>query len=300
MNLRRLECFIAVADTGSVRAAARRLHVTPPSLSQQLKVLEGEIGGELLERLPRGTRLTPAGRAFLPEARAAVLAAQSSARSARAALDLETAQLEIATVFSLAVGLLPQAIQRLRRQHAGISIRLYEYRHRDALMEAVISGVADVGVGPLPADERVSPVLLGHESFVAIVGPHHPAYRSTTGIAVETLAEDEWVMFPEGHGLGDLGRSICRRAGFVPRDAVFTDQADAAVRLAAAGLGVAIVPENIVPGSLHRHMVPLDPPIYRPLAVFTRGTWSPQAEAFRDALRTVDWPALPPRAVIEE
>ena len=61
MNLRRLECFIAVAETGSVRAAARRLHVTPPSLSQQLRVLEDEIGGPLLERLPHGMRLTAAG-----------------------------------------------------------------------------------------------------------------------------------------------------------------------------------------------------------------------------------------------
>ena len=298
MNLRRLECFIAVADTGSLRAAARRLHVTPPSLSQQLKVLEGEIGGALLERLPRGTRLTPAGRAFLPEARAAVLAAQSSARSARAALDLESAQLEIATVFSLAVGLLPQAIQRLRQQHPGIAIRLFEYRHRELLMDAVAGGVADVGVGPLPRDDRVSATLLGHESFVAIVGRQHAAYRST-GIGVETLADDEWVMFPEGHGLGDLARSICGRAGFTPRDAVFTDQADAAVRLAAAGLGVAIVPENIVPSSLHRFMVPLDPPVFRPLAVFTRETWSPQADAFRAALQAIDWVDVPAGAIIE-
>lgn len=300
MNLRRLECFIAVAETGSVRAAARRLHVTPPSLSQQLRVLEEEIGGPLLERLPRGMRLTAAGRALLPEARAAVLAAQSSARSARAALDLESAQLEIATVFSLAVGLLPQAIQRLRRQHPGISIRLFEYRHREALMEAVTSGVADVGVGPLPrGDDGVSAVLLGYESFVAVVGRNHPAYGGP-GIRVDALADDEWVLFPPGHGLGDLVHSICDRAGVVPREAVYTGQADAAVRLAATGLGVAIVPANIVPSSLSRHALPLRPPVHRPLAVFTRGTWSPQAEAFRDALQADDWPALPRDAVIED
>lgn len=299
MNLRRLEYFIVVAEEESLRAAARRLHISAPSLSQQIKVLEQEIGGDLLERLPRGIRLTPAGRALLPEARAAVLSAQSSARSARAALDLKTAQLEIATVFSLAVGLLPQAIQSLRQKHSGISIRLYEYRHREALMEAVMGGVADVGVGPLPRDQRLSSSLLGHESFVVIVGRNHAAYRSSTGIAIETLRDDEWVMFPTGHGLGDLARSICSRAGFVPREAVFTGQADAAVRLAAAGLGVAIVPENIVPGNLRRHMVPLNPPIYRPLAVFTRGTWSPQAEAFRDALQALEWLEVPADAVIE-
>ena len=205
---------------------------------------------------------------------------------------------EIATVFSLAVGLLPQAIQRLRKQHPGIAIRLFEYRHRELLMDAVAGGVADVGVGPLPRDDRVSATLLGHESFVAIVGRQHAAYRST-GIGVETLADDEWVMFPEGHGLGDLARSICGRAGFTPRDAVFTDQADAAVRLAAAGLGVAIVPENIVPSSLHRFMVPLDPPVFRPLAVFTRETWSPQADAFRAALQAIDWVDVPAGAIIE-
>lgn len=79
----------------------------------------------------------------------------------------------------------------------------------------------------------------------------------------------------------------------------FADQADAAVRLAAAGLGVVIVPENIVPGSLRRHVLPLDPRIYDPLAVLTRGTWSPQAEAFRDVLQAVDWLDVPADAIIE-
>ncbi len=241
MNLRRLECFIAVAEQGSLRAASRRLHVTAPSLSQQLKVLEAEIGGTLLERLPRGTRLTPAGRALLPEARAAVLAAQSSARSARAALALESAQLEIATVFSLAVGLLPQAIHQLRRTYPGIAIGLFEYRHREALVEAVMSGVADVGVGPLPTEDRVSAQLIGHERFVVIVGRRHPAYRADR-VAVRALRDDDWILFSQGHGLLDLVLGICRRADFTPRDAIRTAQADAAVRLAAAGLGVAIVP----------------------------------------------------------
>ena len=297
MNLRRLEYFIVVAEEESMRSAARRLHISAPSLSQQIKVLEQEVGGKLLERLPRGIRLTSAGRALLPEARAAVLSAQSSARSARAALDLETAQLEIATVFSLAVGLLPQAIQRLRRQHPGISIRLYEYRHREALLAAVGSGIADVGVGPLPHDERISSVLLGHESFVAIVGTEHPAFNARHPVPIRDFSGDDWVLFPPGHGLLDLVLDIGARAGFVPRDAIRTGQVEAAVRLAAAGLGVAIVPGNTVPGDLADHVVRIDPPIYRPLAVFTRGVWSPQAAAFRTALERISWERLPKNAI---
>ena len=71
MNLRQLEYLIAIAEDGSFRAAAHRLHVAAPSISQQIRLLELEVGGPLLERLPRGARLTPAGRAFLPEARSA-------------------------------------------------------------------------------------------------------------------------------------------------------------------------------------------------------------------------------------
>ncbi len=59
MNLRQLEYFIAIAEGGSFRAAAGRMRVAPPSLSQQIRVLEAELGGPLLERLARGSRLTP-------------------------------------------------------------------------------------------------------------------------------------------------------------------------------------------------------------------------------------------------
>src|SRR5215212_6833174 len=113
VNLRQLEYWVAVVDTGSFTRAAAELHVSQPGLSQQIRALETEFGGQLLERLPRGIRLTAAGKAFLPEARATVLAAERAARVAREALSLRTGQLEIATVRSVAVGILPPAIRDL-------------------------------------------------------------------------------------------------------------------------------------------------------------------------------------------
>ena len=148
MNLRQLEYFIAIAEEGSFRAAAERVRVAPPSLSQQIRVLEAEVGGPLLERLSRGSRLTPAGRALLPEARSAVLAARRGGRAARAALDLAKAELEVATVLSLAVGLLPTAIERLYLAYPGIAVRLHEYIHRDELARAVADTVGGIAVGP--------------------------------------------------------------------------------------------------------------------------------------------------------
>jgi DNA-binding transcriptional LysR family regulator len=80
------------------------MHVSQPSLSQQVRALEEELGGDLLERLPRSVRLTSAGKAFLPHARAAVNSAERAVRSAREALQLKTGALEISTVRSIAVG----------------------------------------------------------------------------------------------------------------------------------------------------------------------------------------------------
>ncbi len=298
MNLRQLEYFIAIADEGSFRAAAERVRVAPPSLSQQIRVLEAEVGGPLFERLARGSRLTPAGRAFLPEARAAVLAAQRGGRAARAALALEQAELEVATVLSLAVGLLPAAIERLYLAYPGIAVRLHEVIHRDELVRAVDDGIGDIAVGPAPPARSGPVVELGPEAFVAIVGTRHPAFASPASVPIEALADDDWILFPAWHGLHGLVTAICAHAGFVPRDAITTAQVEAAVRLAAGGLGVAIVPANIVPPHLQANVRELDPPVYRMLYAYTRGEWSPQARALLTALEQEPWPALPRGALL--
>src|SRR5919204_6140091 len=105
MNLRQLECFVAVAEEGSFTKAARRLQLSQPSLSQQIRALEADLGGELIERLPRGIRLTAAGKAFIPEAQAAVRAAERAGVAARMALGLQAGELELATLLSMTVGI---------------------------------------------------------------------------------------------------------------------------------------------------------------------------------------------------
>src|SRR5438477_996353 len=96
MNLRQLHYLLAIADEGSFTRAAEQLLVAQPSLSQQIKSLEKELGGPLLERLPKGVRLTAAGKAFLPDARAAVTYAERARRTARSALGLQAGELEVA------------------------------------------------------------------------------------------------------------------------------------------------------------------------------------------------------------
>src|SRR3954470_3598815 len=107
MTLRQLEYLIAVAEEASFTRAAERLYVSQPALSHQIKALERSVGGPLLERLPQSVHLTPMGRAFLPHAIASVRAAEEARRGARAVGDLEAGHLSIATLHSIALGVVP-------------------------------------------------------------------------------------------------------------------------------------------------------------------------------------------------
>src|ERR1043166_6262364 len=100
MNLRHLRSFVAVAEEGSFTRAARRMGIAQPSLSQQIRALESDLGGPPIERLPRGIRLPAGGTALLPEAQAAVRAAERALTAARTAMGLEAGELEVATLLS--------------------------------------------------------------------------------------------------------------------------------------------------------------------------------------------------------
>src|SRR4051794_23077386 len=236
MNLRQLECFVAVAEEGSFTRAAERVGIAQPSLSQHIRALEEELNGAVVTRLPHGAALTPAGRSLLPEARAALRAVERAYRAPRAALALEAGELEIATVLSMAVGLLPGYIGAWHERYPNVAIRLHEFRHRTLLEDAVEQGVADLAIGPHPIRTWSGPLeLVGWEEFVVVVAGTDPLGRRST-VRLEELADREWVLYHPDHGLAGVLDNVCRRAGFVPHGSVRTAQAEGAVRLAAAGV----------------------------------------------------------------
>src|SRR3954468_15691741 len=194
MNVRQLECFVAVVEEGSFTRGARRVGISQPSLSEQVRALERALGGQVLERHPRGVTLTPAGRNLLPEARAAVRAIERGRRAARAALALESGELEIATVLSMAVGLLPQYVRLWREHYPDVGIRLQEFRHRSLLEEAVEQGVADFAIGPLPLRAWEGQLTrVAWEEFVVVAPPGDPL-AARRRIKLEELADREWVL----------------------------------------------------------------------------------------------------------
>jgi DNA-binding transcriptional LysR family regulator len=298
MNLRQLRYFLAIVEEGSVTRAAQRLFVAQPSISQQMRALEAELGGQLLERLPTGVRPTAAGRAFLVEARAAVEHADKAHAAARVTLGLEGGELQIATVTSVAYGLLLPVLARWKSVYPNSTLRLRDYGHREELHSAVRSGVAELAIGPAPSDWNGPLISLGWERFLFVLSASDPLAACSKSVRLEALADRDWVTFPTDHGLSELIRSVCAKAGFTPRAAVENGQVATVAHLAASGLGVTLLPENVIPSDVGAAVRAPHEPIVRELTAFTRADPSVLAAAFVKMLQEHPWPSQPNAATV--
>lgn len=281
LSLRQLEYLVTVVDQGSFTRAAEVLHVTQPALSHQVRALERAVGASLLERLPRAVHLTAAGRAMLPHARAALADAGNAVAAVRQATGLVSGELRLATVYSVSLGLLPAAMRVWSQLHPAVDIRLFEHRHAAELAEAMAGGQADLAIGPRPTVWAGPVCPLGVEEFVVAVPSNDPlATGRETEIDLATLRDRRWVHYSPGNGLADILDRACMKAGFQPRIAVRTEQTASAPTLAAAGLGPALIPANIVPKGYEGYTLRPRPTVTRLLTAYARTELDALSSAF--------------------
>jgi DNA-binding transcriptional LysR family regulator len=288
-TLRQLEYLVTVAELGSFTRAAAELHVSQPTLSSQIGVLEREVGAPLLDRLPRTVRLTPAGRALVPHARSALAEARRTLAAARQTVGLDVGELDVAAVHSATLGLLPVPLRRWRLSHPGVRLRLREYRHGDDMTAAMRNGEADVAIGPTPADWPGDVADLGDEELVVVLASDDPLGERPGPVELSLLADRNWVHFVSGHGLAELLDAACATAGFVPKVALRVEQTAGAPLLSAAGLGPTLVPASIISADFDGLVLATSPPTRRTMAVYHRANGDPMTAAFaRSVARDIE------------
>jgi DNA-binding transcriptional LysR family regulator len=286
VSLRQLECLVGVVEAGSFTRAAELLHITQPALSHQVRSLERVVGSPLFERLPRSVRPTAAGRAMLLHARSALADAGRAVSAARQVSGLDGMELQISTVYSVSLGVLPPVLRAWRQSRGrGVDVRLFEHRHADELSAAMAAGEADLAVGPVPIGWTGPVHPIGVEEFVVVVAADDPMVRAgATRVELTSLADRDWVHYAPSNGLAGLLERACVAAGFQPKVAIRTEQTAPAPVLAASGLGPALVPANIVPSGFEGGILRPDPPIRRGLVAYARGRLEPVAAAFVETL----------------
>jgi DNA-binding transcriptional LysR family regulator len=246
MELQQLRYFVAVADAGRFTAAARDLHVAQPSISRQVRKLEAELGAVLFERGRTGVALTDAGAILLPWAKR-MLADLDGARSEVAGLaTLERGRLSVGATPSVSTVLLPRVLAAFHTEHPGITLSVIEAGSRD-LVDRLAAGELDLAlvILPVPREELFETTPLIREELVLAVAKSHALARRKT-VRIGDLRGVPLVMFREGYDLRSATITACEQAGFHPTFAVEGAEMDGVLRMAAAGVGVAVVPRMVV------------------------------------------------------
>lgn len=286
MQLRQLEYLLAIWDAGSFSAAAARLYVTQPSLSQQIAALEKELGAPLLERGRHGVALTPAGRVFIPQAQAIVRAAAEAQDSVRQVVEARAGDVHVLTVRSVASGVLPSSAARWHALMPSVVLRMHDFSHRQELEHAVRGGQGDLAIGPRPARWEGPVSSLGFEEMVVTA----PAPHGADPAQPAELAAADWVLYEPEQGMSEVIERIAAHFEFTPRTVARTGQVAAALQFAIEGIGIAVTPENAVPLHWSRHARRIGPGVFRELVVYSRTHPSPLAQRFWDLITSLELP----------
>ncbi|HEY4026270.1 MAG TPA: LysR substrate-binding domain-containing protein [Candidatus Dormibacteraeota bacterium] len=283
--MHQLRYFVTVVREGTFTKAAERLYITQPSLSEQIRKLETELGSPLFQRLGRKLALTDAGDALLPHAQKILFEVEQARARVQEVRGVRRGRLSIGVLPSAAARLLPQFLAEFQRRHPGVEVVLREANVSGDFEQMVHDGALDLAIIRLPKRRTdLDAKFLVREPVVLIVPDRHRLSDRRT-VALAELADEPFVAMKPGHGLRELLERLCQQAGFQPRVVFETAQLGSLVGLVLAGVGVTIVP-LMAAGREGRHIRIRDRSAHRELGVVWRQgqPLAPAAGIFLDML----------------
>ncbi|MEV5012185.1 MULTISPECIES: LysR family transcriptional regulator [unclassified Streptomyces] len=303
LDLHRLMLLREIKFRGSMSAAARNLSYSHSAVSQQMSLLEKEVGVVLLERVGRGVRLTDAAEQLVRHTESVLAILEEAESDLASALGEIRGSITIATFGTVARAIVPQALVRLRRMYPQLSVDFEQYEPEEGLAR-----LAGRRLDLLIADQYPdSPMPVGAALDAQLIYRDPVAAYLPVGATAETVSDLEllpWVTEPRGTGSFAWVQQTCRSVGFEPD--VRYQSADVLfhLRLVEAGLAAAFLPGLVVQESVAElHPSPLFPGTYaRGIHAISReGSQNRPAitackAAIRDVMTTVCGPDHPQSA----
>lgn len=274
MTLQQLRYFLETCRTGSFTAAAESLYVAQPSVAQQVRRLEAEVGVRLFVRTGRRLELTEAGETLQSSAQRVITALEDTETSLRGARDLEEGTASLGTFGIAQRYLVNDVVTAFVARHPNVTIRVVG-QHSLEVIEQVRSGELEAGLVTMPVDQpslQVEPVITDELVYVGLRGPD-----TERPMTIERLAASRWIAWPAVAGWRDsIRRSLKQRAdeaGVALHPRVEVENFESALDLATLGLGGTYVPTTIaesdaLPPDLAT--APFDPPVAETYAFIRR------------------------------
>jgi LysR family transcriptional regulator, carnitine catabolism transcriptional activator len=280
-SVRQLRAFVAVYDSGQLSAAAEALSLTQPAVTVLLRELEARLGVRLFDRSTRSLRRTEAAAEAIGHARRALAEMQALSGGMASLARGERGRLRIAATSTVAQTLLPAAVRRYLDRYPGIELQIDDCAPGE-FAERVLAGHVDLGLGTL---EGPVPGL----SQRVVLRDRGPRFAADKPLTWKQLAAWPVITVRPGYGVRRRIDAAAREAGAELRIAHEVSLLTTAVALAAAGLGVAVVPGTVFAPALHPELVArrlVRPVVERDTAVVFKSdrSLSPAAQAFAELM----------------
>ena len=274
MTVQQLQYFLAAARHGTISGAAEALHMRQPSLSEQIRRLEAELGVDLFVRTSRGLVLTEAGEAFLPEAEGAVGGIERAREAAVSVRELRGGTVSFGTFGSARWYGLVEVVERLRAEHPDVRVRATG-QNSSEVAALVRDGGLEAALVVLPIDDQgleVRPVIRD-EVLYASADPERVRQR----MSIKRLAQARLILYDVRWGDVDPTRrqlaGRAQRAGVRIEPIIEVEDVEVALELVARGLGDTFIARAIaerIELSAPLHTVRFTEPVYDTFAFISR------------------------------
>lgn len=245
--------IIAIVETGGFSSAARKLHISQPSLSQYVKKLEEDIGFPIFDRTKKPLSLTHSGKRYLAFAQEVLERRDGFLQSIDRNAGVQQGHLTVGVSFARSLYFIPRLLPPLHKRYPGLSIELLE-QSAPNLENAILKGSIDIAITtlPIPAKGIAYKLLLNELLLIAIPSQNKLCDelvsmpdRKYPVIDLRKAANEPFVMLPAIYKLRALTDQICIDAGFTPSAIITTANFSTAHRLAGVGLGLHMGPETL-------------------------------------------------------
>jgi len=239
LDTRHLRLLAAIVEEGSVTAAARRLHLTQPALSHQLRTAEDDLGARLFDRVNKKMFLTPAGRRLLHAARQVLPELDRAEQEIRSADSAAAGTLRLATECYTCYHWLPPRLKLFQRDFPRVEIQIVaEATHHP--LPALLAGRIDLAiVASSPANRRVESQPLFDDELVVVLAPRHPL-AARAWMRPSDFAGQHLILYSIPPRESTVLQEILRPAGITPQKISHVDLTEAILEMVRAGLGIAV------------------------------------------------------------
>lgn len=201
MELRQLRYFMAVAEEKHFTRAAAKLYISQPALSQQMKLLEAELGAPLFDRSGRRVQMTPAGEILFHHARRVVQELDEAQTALDELAGLQRGSLRVGVVQTVNAYLMPDVVAAFTSAYPAVKLQVEELASGE-IEQRVLEGMLQLGIGFVPTStEGVESQQLFQEELVLVVARHHPL-AGRAQLAVRDLERQPLIL---------LSRAFCTR-----------------------------------------------------------------------------------------